>query len=84
MNRAEILDTAKEYVTVDRAASKIIQSWTAQNKVRKKTLAYLVPVLPNQLSRWLSGRQIPKPHHRARLSQIIGHDLSRDDVWGRG
>jgi hypothetical protein len=64
-------------------APQIIQSWAAENKVRKKTLAYLVPVLPNQLSRWLSGRQIPKPHHRARLSQIIGHDLSRDDVWGK-
>jgi hypothetical protein len=65
-------------------APQIIQSWAAENRVRKKTLAYLVPVLPNQLSRWLSGRQIPKPHHRKRLGQIIGQDLSRDDVWGRG
>jgi hypothetical protein len=28
-------------------ACQIIQSWAAENKVRKKTLAYLVPVLPN-------------------------------------
>ena len=62
-------------------AQEIVRGWVKTNGRKFGWLAVQVPVAPNTMSTWMTGRGTPSAVCRARLSDIIGTDVRDVSMW---
>lgn len=56
-----------------------IRKWADKDGRKLGWISDQVPVAQATLSRWMKGHQVPSWHYRARLSEITGIDMLRDE-----
>jgi hypothetical protein len=59
----------------------MLRLWLDGQDKKDYEFAADVPVTPEQMSRWLNGRQTPGPITRRRLSDMTGLPLSDATKW---
>lgn len=62
-------------------AQEVIKNWAREEGRKLGWLAKQVPVTQGTMSAWLAGTNIPSRAARARLTDIIGIDLSNEGDW---